>query len=263
MTKRIDFSLVFKLLRENVHFILVEPESPGNVGSVARAMKTCGFNKLILVNPCDLDTPESRMMAHRSMDILKSARIFSSFNMAISDMRLTVGTTMRRRHFKFPFYTPEEIGKKFLETAPEHPVAIIFGRESSGLSNEELLKCHLHSTIPTATQNPALNLSQAVMIYAYTFFQCLNNLPVSYRYDLASQYELEKLYEHLVSSMDRVNFVPRDGIDNFIVRFKRLLGRSMAEKRDVRLLHKLLQIFETKITQLGNETGKDKEKSIY
>jgi len=260
MSQRLKLSEKFKQIRKNLNFILVEPEIPGNVGSVARALKTTGFKNLILVNPCDLSHPEVEWMAHRSIDIVNNAQIVSSFDEAIKDMRLTVATTMRKRHFKFPFFTPDELTGHFLSVGLEHPVAIVFGRERTGLTNEELLQCHLHSTIPTVTQNPSLNLSQAVMIYAYTFFLQINQVSTGYTYQLASQYEIEKFYEHLQLSLKQVNFVPRDGFDNFITRVKRLIGRSMAESRDIRLLHKILQIYETRINNL-EKTANEKNKS--
>ncbi len=263
MSQRIPLNEKFKIIRQNLHFVLVEPESPGNVGAVARALKTMGFEKLVLVNPCTLDSDELKMMAHRSADIVQKATIVSNFEQAIRHMRLTVATTMRKRHFKFPFFSPEQIAERLLTTALQHPVAIVFGRESSGLTNEEILKCQLHSTIPTATQNPALNLAQSVMIYAYTFFRHIEKTEQFFKYELASQYELEKFYEHLSEALQLVQFVPRDGIDNFVTRFRRLIGRSMAEQRDVRLLHKLLQIFETRIRDLESESGNKTKRKIY
>lgn len=263
MTKRIEFSDKFERVRRNLHFILVEPESPGNVGSVARALKTSGFEKLVLVNPCALDNDEAKMMAHRSWDIMENAQIVGTFDQSIRSMRLVVGTTMRRRHFKFPFFSPQEVAAKLLNAALQHPVAIVFGRERTGLTNEELLQCHLHSTITTATQNPALNLAQSVMLYAHIFFMHMNHVDSSYEYNLASQYELEKFYEHLKEALDLVHFVPRDGVDNFITRIRRLIGRSMAEQRDVRLLHKLLQIFETRIHDLEAQSGHSNKREIY
>ncbi len=255
MSKRTAFSDNFKKIRENLHFVLVEPDAPGNVGSVARALKTSGFEKLTLVNPCELDHPELRMFAHRSRDIVDNAQMVSSFEQAISDKHLVVATTMRKRSFRFPFYTPEEISEKILSVAIEQPVAIVFGSERNGLSNDQLLACHLHSSIPTATQNPSLNLAQSVMIYAHTFFMKMNEIDVSYAFELASQNELEKFYEHLQAALDSVHFVSRDGVENFITRFRRLIGRSMAEHRDVRLLHKLLQIFETRIHDMEKDAS--------
>ncbi len=263
MSERIALNEKFKAIRKNVYFVLVEPESPGNVGAAARAIKTMGFEKMVLVNPCSLENDEVRMLAHRSMDIIEHAAIYQSFEQAIAPMRLTVATTMRRRHFKFPFFSPEQIAEKLLSAALEHPVAIVFGRESSGLTNEEILQCHLHSTIQTATQNPALNLAQSIMIYAHTFFKHLQKTELHYEYHLATQYELEKFYEHLSEALQTVRFVPRDGIDNFVTRFRRLIGRAMAEQRDIRLLHKLLQIFETRIHDLEEQCGDNNKKEIY
>ncbi len=263
MKQRIPFTDTFESVREHLHFILVEPQSPGNVGAVARAMKTCGFYKLILVNPCRLDTEEIKMMAHRSMDIIENALIVSDYREAFREFGLLIATTMRRRHFKFPFHTPEEISDKILPAAMEQPVGIVFGRERTGLTNEELLQCHLHSTITTASQNPALNLSQAVMIYAHTFFMHANQINTGYQYKLASQKELEKFYDHLKEAMEMVRFVPRDGLDSFITRFRRLLGRASTESRDIQLLHKLLQIFETRIRDLEKEAGGTEKREIY
>ena len=263
MNKSLQLSEKLKRISENLHFILVEPEGPGNVGAVARALKTSGFKNLILVNYSDLDHPELRMMAHRSLSIIRQAKTCSTLHEAIGSMRLTVATTMRKRHFKFPFYNPQELCEKFLPVSLDHPVAIVFGRERTGLTNEELLQCQLHSTIKTATQNPALNLSQAVMIYAHTFFLHLNQLESDYNYDLASQYEIEKYYEHLISSLKLVNFVPRDGYNEFITRVRRFIGRSMAESRDIRLLHKLLQIFESRIRDLENVEEQKSKREIF
>jgi TrmH family RNA methyltransferase len=262
---RMSFNETFKRIRENTHFVLVEPEVEGNVGASARALKTSGFKNLILINPnFDKDHQEIEWMAHRSEDIIEKTKVFSTFEEAIAEKRLVVATTQRKRHFRFPLYSPEDIAKKIEEIAVEYPVAIVFGRESTGLTNQELLKCHIHSTIQTATQNPALNLSQSVMLYAHTFFKSQNIKQPLLTYDLASQYELEKFYEHLDKSIRSIGFVPRDSYDDFITRFKRLLGRSLAEKRDVRLLHKLLQIYESKISQLESQKGKKKTyKNIY
>ena len=245
---RLPFLSSFEKIRKNVYFVLLEPESHGNIGASARALKTCGFRNLILVNPqIDITHPETYWMAHQSEEIVKRAKIVNTLQEAIADKQLVVATTQRKRQFKFPFYTPEEIAEKIGEIGSDHPVAIVFGRERTGLTNQELLCCHIHSTILTATYKPALNLAQSVMIYAHTFFKSLNIKNTRYTYDLATQGELESFYDHLQKSLNQVGFVPRDSMDDFISRFKRLIGRSLAEKRDLRLLHKLLQIYEKKI----------------
>ena len=252
--QRISFTKEFQKIRENLHFILVEPEAEGNVGATARALKTTGFKNLILVNPkIDLQVPQAFWMAHRSEDILYNATIYSNLEEAIKDKHLVVGTTQRKRHFKFPLYTPAEVTEKMFNTSLKQPTAIVFGRERTGLTNEELTKCHIHSTIPTATVNPSLNLAQAVMIYTYTFYISHNNIPKLYSYNLATKKELDSLYDHLFASLNNLGFIPRDSMDNFVTRFKRLIGRSLAEKRDIRLLHKLLQIYEKRIAFLSEQ----------
>lgn len=263
---RVSFSQSYDKIRENLHFVLVEPESPGNIGATARAMKTCGFKNLILVNPKEKLHPETKWMAHQSEEILERAKYFNTLTESVADMHLVIGTTQRKRYFRFPFYTPDEVSEKIEGIASEHPVAIVFGRESTGLTNEELTQCHMHSTIYTATTKPALNLSQAVMVYAYTFFKLQNVKNSKFRYDLASTEEINHFYKHLQQSMNDIGFVPRDSMDNFVTRFKRLLGRSMPEKRDIRLLHKLLEIYEKKIKQLESELNiksNKTEKSIF
>jgi TrmH family RNA methyltransferase len=264
--QRIALSLAFQKIRENLYFILVEPKIQGNIGATARALKTCGFKNLILVNPMiDQNQPETLWLAHQSEDIINRAQTFPSLCEAISDKRLVIATTQRKRQFKFPFYTPEEVSDKIEQVALEHSVAIVFGRERTGLTNSELLLCHIHSTILTATRKPSLNLAQSVMIYAHTFFRRQNVKEGYYKYDLAAHSELEIFYEHLQKSIDRVGFVPRDNMDNFMSRFKRLIGRSMAEKRDVRLLHKLLQIFDKRIEILESQLPQEAsmKKNIY
>lgn len=250
MTQRIEFCENFQKIRENLHFVLVEPEYPGNIGATARALKTCGFEKLVLVNPFDITHPEVEWMAHQSMDIIHHAKVVATFDEAIADMNLIAATTMRHRQYNFPFLSPLEISERLQTVALTHPVAIVFGRESNGLANDELFRCHLHTTIPTATQYPALNLSQSVMIYAHTFFINQNVNESVAVYDLAAHDEIEHYYRHLGRAVAAVGFQPRDTMDNFISRLRRLLGRAQPERRDVRMLHKLVGIFEDYIAEL-------------
>jgi len=151
-----------------IYFILVEPAVPENIGASARAIKTMGFNNLRMVNPVNHLDEKAYWLAHGSKDILDNAGIFSSFDQAISDLDFTIGTTSKKRRIANDFYSPEEalniISNK---TGSIKSLGIIFGREESGLSNTELKKCDLLSSIPMQNKYPSLNLSQAVMLYAY------------------------------------------------------------------------------------------------
>lgn len=227
---------------ENIIIILVEPESPGNIGSVARAMKTTGLKNLRLVNPCLLESAEMRMMAHRSRELVDDARHYSSLQEALKDMTISIGTTMRKRSIPFPKYTPEEIASKIKFFADDTNVALVFGREKNGLYNDELNICQLHSTIPILTQNPALNLAQAVMIYSYVLSRSLNKQETKPTYEPASSQAIEAVYTHLEEALNATKFKPRDNMKTFISRFRRLLGRTVPEFRDIQMLHKIIQI---------------------
>lgn len=152
----------------NCTFILVEPAVPENIGAAARALKVMGFHDLRLVNPADHLSDPSRWLAHASGDILESAQVFNSLSDAIADLDLIVGTTAKRRSVKYDYYRPEEI--RDIIKSKSHAigeVGIVFGREESGLTNQELHLCDLLSTIPMANPYPSLNLAQGVMLYAY------------------------------------------------------------------------------------------------
>lgn len=228
----------------DICIVLVQPESPGNIGAAARAMKTSGLSDMRLINPCETDHVDVRKMAHRSLDIVRSAKHFNRLEEALADCHLVIGTTMRRRHNKFPNYTPEEAVQKVFEIKDGLRAAFVFGSERNGLSNRDLNLCGVHATIPTATQNPALNLAQAVMLFANSLYrQSLKEKP-HYQYEPASQQELAVFYEHLEKAIRATSFRPRDNMETFLSRFKRLVGRAIPEQRDVNTLHKIVQILE-------------------
>lgn len=240
---------------ENIYIILVEPESPGNIGSTARAMKNMGFCKLRLVNPCDTDTKELRKLAHRSKDIVRDAEHFPTLKEALADINISIGTTMRRRSIKFPNFTPEKIAEIIFNYDDKTRIAFVFGRERTGLYTEELNLCQYQSTIPTATMNPAINLAQSVMIYCYIIFRqsAVSNKKITSK--PASNAAIEKLYDHLNEALNRVNFKPRDDMQTFISRFRRILGRSLPEYQDLQILHKIIQVLskEKEISKEGEK----------
>lgn len=150
--------------------MLVEPAVPENIGAAARAIKTMGFSELRMVNPANHLADKARWLAHGSGDVLDSAKIFSSLNEAILDLDFTIGTTAKNRSTKADYYTPE-LAMQIVKSKKEviSGIGIIFGREESGLTNEELRQCDIASTIQLANPYPSINLGQSVMIYAYVF----------------------------------------------------------------------------------------------
>lgn len=229
----------------------MEPEDTANVGAAARALKNTGFERLVIIRRRPPFTPKARYMAHGATEILESATLAEDLDSAVADMRLVVGTTQRARDLRAPAFLPEEIAPKIWEAACHGPVAVVFGRESTGLTNDELFRCQLHVTIPSPVRYPSFNLAQAVLIIAYTLFRHATEARV-FDLDLAPHHEIEIFYRRLQESLERLGFESHDGIDRFMARFRRWLGRSLPERRDIRLLHKLLQVYDFRIQELEN-----------
>lgn len=241
---------------ENIYFMLVEPKHPGNIGASARALKTMGFRNLVLINPVDFNVPEARFMAHASQDILQEVQVKEGLMEAVADLNFVVATTQRSRGYHLPFYTPKELAKKIIPLSQNNKIALVFGREDSGLTNEEIRACHITSTIPAQIKHPSLNLAQSVMIYGYELFNASFEVGKEYYWHHASYREIEGVFEHLRQSLMAVNFVPKDNWDSFIMRFQRFFVRANPEGRDVKLMHKILQAFDEYITELKQTNQK-------
>jgi TrmH family RNA methyltransferase len=237
----------------NVRIVLVQPESPGNVGSAARAMQTMGLSELVVVAPaCNLHADEAYMLAHSAADIVRSVRTVPSLAAALSDTVFSVGTSRRTRRVGYPILTPEEVARQVRERTDCQPVAIVFGRESSGLTNPELAACSIHSTIPCATEDRSLNLAQAVQVYCYALYQAsLTATEREYRWKLATHVEWEHFYAHLHDTLTRLRTKPATTMENYLARFRRVLSRMPLESRDLRLLHRLLSKVDQRVEAIG------------
>lgn len=229
----------------NIYFILVEPKTAGNIGAACRAIKTMGFTKLRIVNPqTDIHSDEARWMAHGSEDILEQIQIFSTIPEAISDLHWTIGTSNRERGLRLPYYTADEIAQKAIPLSHNNKIGFMFGRERTGLTNEELYYCNAISYIPAFRKNPSLNLAQAIQIFAYELFKNYYGEEKKFKFRHASQQQIHHLYEHLRRMLETIEFVPKDNMDNFIMRFQRWFGRSQPEVRDVKVLHMIFKSVE-------------------
>jgi len=152
----------------NIHFVLVEPAVPENVGAAARAIKTMGFDSLRLINPCDFLEGKAKWLAHASGEVLNNAGVFTSLAQALSDVDFVIATSAKTRSVRGDHHPAEMLPELLRQKALGiHSAAIVFGREESGLTNAEIGLCHITTYIPMATVYPSLNLGQAVMLYAY------------------------------------------------------------------------------------------------
>lgn len=215
-----------------IYFILVEPAVPENVGASARAIKTMGFHSLRLVNPCDHLSREARMLAHGSNDILEAAEVHNSLEEAAHGIELLIGTTANQSRTTKQDYHPIEQLSEILKgkAAGLRHVGIVFGREESGLTNEELLRCDIASSIPLAAAYPSVNLGQAVMIYAYALSSLQQQLK-------ASPAPLnEASYGALRQKVERL--MQLTGLADNPTKANRMMERlALIEQTDLNLLH--------------------------
>ncbi|MGQ0634216.1 MAG: RNA methyltransferase [Planctomycetaceae bacterium] len=226
----------------NVRVVLVQPEYPGNVGSAARAMLTMGLSELYVVAPvCDPQSDEAYGLAHNAGKIVRRLRVVETLAQALADTVFSAGTTRRTRRVHYPIFTPEDVARQVRDRAADQPVALVFGRESSGLTNSELALCSIQTTIPTVAEEHALNLAQAVQIYCYALHQAsLAPAEREPRWNLATHAELEHFYAHLHQALARLRTKPASTMESYLMRFRRVISRMPLETRDVNLLHKLL-----------------------
>jgi TrmH family RNA methyltransferase len=229
---------------QNVSVILIEPAVPGNVGSSARAIKTMGLRDLVVVNGCRFKSePQAIMMGHGAGDILDATREVPTWEQATAGLHWTIGTTHRKRRAQFAQpLTARAAAQRVVDLAREHRVGLVFGREESGLTDEELRRCNELTSVPSGAAHPSLNLSQAVMIYAYEIFQAsLGELPPR-RHALATVHEVEIVLQHLSESLDKIGFRPHQGDpESFLRSLRRVLSRAPLEQRDVNVLHRICQ----------------------
>ena len=225
---------------DNISVVLVEPSAPGNIGAAARALKNTGISRLKLVNPGNWDTPETRWMAHGSDDILNACEIYPDLPSAIASAHIVIGTTHRRRRFRDVDSTPREIIASLAPQAHHHQIALVFGREKDGLWQRELKYCHHLLCFPSAVSHPSLNLSQAVLLFAYEFFITLSATSPPPFSHLVDANQLEQLYAHIRRAMEIIDFRPyNDMPDHFDRLVRRFFDRIALERRDAMVLHKM------------------------
>jgi len=221
-----------KMSTPEIIFILYKPAVPGNVGASARAIKTMGFSKLRLIDPCDHLGSEARMFAHGSHEILEQARVFSTFREAVQDIDLVICTTAKSRSAKVDYIPLPELTERIREKGnTTGKVAILFGTEESGLPNELIRQSDLAMTIPMATSFPSLNLSQAVMVTAYELAALIEekNTASPHPDQAKSWKELKERSQQLLI---------RTGIEEGTPLFHRIMERiALMGETDINLLH--------------------------
>lgn len=241
-----------------IRFILVAPRHPGNIGSTARAMKTMGLEDLWLVAPAQFPHPEAIALAAGAADLLERAHVVATLAEALEGCTWVLGTSARlRTALYWPVLSPREAAPRLLQAAADGPVAVVFGTERTGLTNEEFERCNALIHIPANPAYESLNLSQAVQILAYELRTAMDlPQPEARRLvPLAPAEELERLSAHLAQVLHAVEFTDRAGGGHLERRFARIFGRAELDQHEVNMFRGLLAAVLIKAGQSGGSSA--------
>lgn len=235
---------VNKLHLDNIRIVLVNTSHPGNIGATARAMKNMGLSRLYLVAPKDYPSGVAVGRAASALDILDKAVLCESLEQAIADCTLVIGTSARSRRIPWPVLEPAVCAQKLTEEGQTSNVALVFGREDRGLSNEELQLCHFHVQIPANPDYSSLNMAAAVMVLSYEIYrhkllaeESAKQAEASWDMDLATVAEVETYLQHLEQLMIEIDFHDPENPRHLMPRLRRLYSRVRPDKMEINILH--------------------------
>lgn len=228
-------------MNKNIIIILVEPQSPGNIGMACRAMKNMGFTQLRIVNGCDRFHPEALKFAVAARNLLESAIVFPDLASAMEDCTLTVGTTRRHGKYRQEILSPPEVAGRFKEqVTPECRAALVFGREDNGLTTEELSLCRWHATIPTSDEYGSLNLAQSVLLFCYELGKADESPGGGRPLELAKSGEMETLFAHFDATLNKIGFLNEQNPAHMMRSLRRIFFRANLDSREVTVLRGML-----------------------
>jgi tRNA/rRNA methyltransferase len=234
---------------DNFAFVLFKPKSPGNVGAAARALKNMGCRDLRIVKPTGFHITNggkgiwscqgpgydnADMMAVHGRDVLAAATIYSGLDAALADRTLVVGTTARAGLYRSEARPIREVSDELLTLSEANRIALVFGPEDCGLTNEELKLCQRLITIPTAPQYPSLNLAQAVMIVAYELMLAAGaarELPLPQQWAQVS--DVDAMLARMANALITIGFLPEDNPDHIMFALRAILGRAGLRPREL------------------------------
>lgn len=240
-----------------ISIVLVEPSHPGNIGAAARAMKTMGLSRLVLVRPPTFLRAEATAMAAGADDLLVRARVCESLAEAVAGCGRVIGTTARARRIPWPVYAPREIAGELIAAAADTEVAVLFGREHAGLTNEEMETCQAMIQIPTEAEFSSLNLSAAVQIVAYELRLAACGImdrtaPPAAAAAPLTQAEMQRFYAHLERTLKAVGFLDPEKPRRLMRRLRRLFNRASLDQTEVNILRGFFTAAEKHASAAGD-----------
>jgi TrmH family RNA methyltransferase len=245
-----------------VRFVLCETSHPGNIGAAARAIKTMGFEELVLVDPQDFPSAEADARASGAVDVLRKARVVDCLQDAIADCGLVFGASARRRKLRWPERNPRECAADMLGATSSKPVAVVFGTERSGMSNEQMDLCNALVYIPANPEYSSLNLASAVQLIAYELrFAQGNFVPAQEpEFPPATAEAMEMFYEHLRRVMIGSGFMDPRNPRQLERKLRRLFNRAQVDENELGILRGILAAVEldakgTPVMKSGTDDG--------
>ncbi len=227
----------------NVRVVLSHTSHPGNIGAAARAMKTMGLQQLYLINPRFFPDAQASAMAAGADDILQSAVVCSSIDEALQDVVFTVGMTARLRDISNEVMSPRDAMPLLLQQAVSGPVALLFGTEMSGLTNEEVSRAQLLVNIPANPEFSSLNLAAAVQVMSYELSVASRSFqPVMQAMQPATHQQVEGFMNHLEKTLLEIGFFTTQNPSRMMQRLRRLYARARLEAEEVNILRGILSV---------------------
>ncbi|EGR2570920.1 tRNA (cytosine(32)/uridine(32)-2'-O)-methyltransferase TrmJ [Vibrio cholerae] len=242
------------MMLERVKVVLVGTTHSGNIGSAARAMKVMGLSQMVLVDPqCQVDAQAIALAAGAS-EIALNAQIYPTLEAAVADCGLVVGTSARSRTLEWPMLEPRECGEKLISEANQHSVAMVFGRERTGLTNDELQLCHYHVCVPANPEYSSLNLAMAVQLLSYEVRMAYLALQQSSQSStLQEEYprhqELERFYAHLEQVIMQTEFISAQQPGQVMNKLRRMFTRARPEAQEINILRGILTSIQKSISR--------------
>ena len=227
----------------NIRVVLSHTTHPGNIGAAARAMKTMGLHHLYLINPRLFPDPQADAMAAGADDVLRDAVVCSSIDEALNGVAYTVALTARLRDISIEVKTPRDAMPLVLQQATTQPVALLFGTEMSGLTNEEIGKAQLLVNIPAHPEFSSLNIAAAVQVVAYELVAAAQSyLPEAPEIHPAPHEQLEGYFAHLEKTLFEIGFLTTQNPARLMQRLRRLYARARLEQEEINILRGILSI---------------------
>lgn len=255
---------------QNIRVVMVHTTHPGNIGAAARALKTMGLSKLVLVAPKEFPSPRAQWRAAGAVEVIENAEVVESLEEAVKDCSMVVGTSARLRRIPWPVLDARSGGEVIAKQAATEQVALVFGREDRGLTNEELQMCNYHIEIPANHEYGVLNVASAVQIICYEVRMSIlselksdrdvntcpnedpateNAMPVEIvRWDerLATTEEMQHFFKHLERVLTQLDFYEPDNPRQLLTRLRRLFLRSRLDQLEINILRGVLTAVQRK-----------------